>query len=127
MGILAGIILGLAFFALIAFLVYLFVYKRIQMNHQMRLEMIKQGLDPNVESDRLGSLKAGIVLSGIGVAILFAILLEANAQGDRAGGELVLGLVPLFVGVGLVGFHLFARTRTGQSGRIDYSSDVSEP
>ena len=37
-------ILGLGFFALIAYLVYLFVYKRIQMNHELRLEMIKQGM-----------------------------------------------------------------------------------
>ncbi|MCX6832796.1 MAG: hypothetical protein NT028_11825, partial [candidate division Zixibacteria bacterium] len=71
-GALAAMVLGLGFFALIAYLVYLFVYKRIQMNHELRLEMIKQGMAPQLEREGYGSLKAGIVSAAVGIGFLIA-------------------------------------------------------
>jgi len=55
-GMFAGIILGWVF-ALVAYLVYLFVYKRIQMNHEMRLELIKQAAT-SLPKPSVRSLKA---------------------------------------------------------------------
>jgi drug/metabolite transporter (DMT)-like permease len=108
-GMLTGIILGLGFFALIAFLVYLFVYKRIQMRHQMRLELIKQGKEIPVEVERYGSLKAGIILTGIGLGLLLALWFEASYHRGYVGAEIMLGLIPMFVGIGLIIFHFIAR------------------
>ncbi len=108
-GMLTGIILGLGFFALVAFMVYLFIYKRIQMRHQMRLELIKQGKDLPAEYERYGSLKAGIILAGIGLGLLLAFWLEAGYHRGYLGAEVMFGLIPLFVGIGLIVFHFVAR------------------
>ncbi len=112
-GMFAGIILGLGFFALVAYLVYLFVYKRIQMNHEMRLELIKQGRDLPAETERFGSLKAGIVLCAVGLGLFLSLLLEAHSNGDTPGGETVIAFVPLLTGLGLIGFHLAIRRNLG--------------
>lgn len=125
-GMLTGIILGLGFFALVAFLVYLFVYKRIKMNHEMRLELIKQGRELPAEGERYGSLKAGIVLMAVGGGFLLAMLFESYGSGDSPGGELVLAFVPLLSGLGLAVFHYIARAgaRTNGSQRLArYSSE----
>ena len=115
-GIFAGIILGLGFFALIAYLVYLFVYKRIQMNHEIRLEMIRQGMPLPRERDTYGSLKSGMVLTGVGIGLFFAMMLGAwkNGDGDFIGAESIFALVPLFVGLGLILFHLIGRRSAGE-------------
>lgn len=105
-GMVAGIIVGLGFFSLLAYLVYLFVYKRIQMRHEIRLEMIKQGMKPDFETDSLGSLKAGLVVAAVGLALLASIVMNAHADGTPIGAEIMLGLVPLLVGAGLVIFHI---------------------
>jgi hypothetical protein len=125
-GALAGIVLGLGFFALVAYLVYLFVYKRMQMNHELRLEMIKQGLPPHLEREGFGSLKAGIVSAAVGAGFLIAIILGADTDRDPIGAEIVVALVPLFIGVGLVGFHLLTR-RQQKRERNGYLSGSSEP
>ncbi len=126
-GMLTGIILGLGFFALVAFLVYLFVYKRIKMNHEMRLELIKQGRDLPAEGERYGSLKAGIVLMAVGGGFLLAMLFESYSSNDDLGGELVLAFVPLLCGLGLAAFHFIARAgcRNGNGGHrlARYSSE----
>jgi hypothetical protein len=124
-GALAGIVLGLGFFALIAYLVYLFVYKRIQMNHELRMEMIRQGMTPQLEREGYGSLKAGIVSAAVGVGFLIALVIGANAGDDQIGGEIVIGLVPLFIGVGLVAFHLLTRRQLRRE-KTGYLSDSSE-
>lgn len=124
-GALAGIVLGLGFFALIAYLVYLFVYKRIQMNHELRLEMIKQGMAPRLEREGYGSLKAGIVSAAVGIGFLIALVIGANAENDQIGGEIVIALVPLFIGVGLVAFHLLTRRQMRRE-KTSYLSDSSE-
>jgi uncharacterized membrane protein len=125
-GALAAIILGLGFFALIAYLVYLFVYKRIQMNHELRLEMIKQGMPPQLEREGYGSLKAGIVSTAVGLGFLIALVIGANAENDPIGGEIVIALVPLLIGVGLVAYHLMTRRQMRRE-KTDYLSDSSEP
>jgi hypothetical protein len=124
-GALAAMVLGLGFFALIAYLVYLFVYKRIQMNHELRLEMIKQGMSPQLEHEGYGSLKAGIVSVAVGVGFLIALVIGANAEKDPIGGEIVIALVPLLIGVGLVGFHLLTRRQMRRE-KTGYLSDSSE-
>jgi hypothetical protein len=106
-GMVAGIVLGLGFFTLVAYLVYLFVYKRIQMRHEIRLEMIKQGMKPDFDADNLGSLKAGLVAAAVGLALLAALWLETRSNGGLLGVEIMLGLVPLLAGIGLVIFHMF--------------------
>lgn len=111
-GIFAGIILGLGFFALVAYLVYLFIYKRIQMKHETRLEMIKQGLQVTADNDTYGSLKAGIVSAAVGLGLLVGMVIHASSERDPVGGEVVIALVPLFVGLGLVLFHLFWGNRS---------------
>jgi hypothetical protein len=128
-GIFAGIVLGLGFFALIAYLVYLFVYKRIQMNHEMRLEMIKQGLTPPTERESYGSLKAGIVSVAVGAGFLVGMLFQSSAENEPLGGEIVVALVPLFIGAGLVLFHLLYKkhARHESAGRYLPSSSVPEP
>lgn len=115
-GVLAGIIIGLGFFALVAYLVYLFVYKRIQMRHETRLELIRQGHNLPAEQDSYGSLKAGIVSAAVGLALLIGVLVSAANRRDPLGGEIVIGLVPLFVGVGLIFFHaVWARRSSGHT------------
>ena len=124
-GMLTGIILGLGFFALIAFMVYLFVYKRIQMRHEMRLELIKQGKDIPNDSDRYGSLKSGIILAGIGLGLLLAIVLESNYDRGYVGAEIMFGLIPIFVGVGLIVFHIIARRGNTNGGYLHSVSSES--
>ncbi len=115
-GVLAGIIIGLGFFALVAYLVYLFVYKRIQMRHETRLELIRQGHELPADEDSYGSLKAGIVSAAVGLALLIGVLISAANSRDPLGGEIVIGLVPLFVGVGLIFFHaVWTRRRGGDT------------
>jgi hypothetical protein len=115
---------GLGFFALIAYLVYLFVYKRIQMNHELRLEMIKQGMSPQLEREGYGSLKAGIVSAAVGIGFLIALVIGANAENNPIGGEIVIALVPRH-GVGLVAFHLLTRRQMRRE-TTSYLSDSSE-
>lgn len=110
----AGIIIGLGFFALVAYLVYLFVYKRIQMRHETRLELIRQGRQLPVEQESYGSLKAGIVSAAVGLGLLVGVFLNAGSRSDTVGGEIVIALVPLFVGLGLILFHVgWARRSKG--------------
>ena len=126
-GIFAGIILGLGFFALVAYLVYLFVYKRIQMNHEMRLEMIRQGKPLPMEHPGYGSLKAGIVSAAVGGGFLIGLFVQASSERQPIGGEIIIALVPLLVGIGLIFFHLIwkrqSRVRV-EEGR--YLSDSPE-
>lgn len=124
-GALAAMVLGLGFFALIAYLVYLFVYKRIQMNHELRLEMIKQGMAPRLEREGYGSLKAGIVSAAVGIGFLIALVIGADTNHDPIGGEIVIALVPLLIGVGLVAFHLLTRRQMRRE-KTGYLSDSSE-
>lgn len=125
-GIFAGIVLGLGFFALIAYFVYLFIYKRIQMRHETRLEMIKQGMSLPTERDNYGSLKAGIVSTAVGCGLLIGINVAASADRDQVGGEIVIALIPLFVGLGLVLFHLILRKNGKQVESGNYLPDSSE-
>ena len=118
-GMLTGIILGLGFFALVAFMVYLFVYKRIQMKHEMRLELIKQGKELPSDSERYGSLKAGIILAGIGLGLLLAFWFEAGYHRGYVGAEVMFGLIPMFVGIGLIIFHFLAKR--GNEGQLFHS------
>ena len=111
----AAIVLGLGFFAFIAYMVYLFVYKRIAMNHEMRLELIRQGRELPPETERFGSLKAGMVLCAVGLGLFLSLLLEADSNGAALGGESVIAFVPFLTGLGLIGFHLASKNSRGRN------------
>ena len=124
----AAIVLGLGFFAFIAYMVYLFVYKRIAMNHEMRLELIRQGRELPPETERFGSLKAGMVLCAVGLGLLLSLLLEADSNGGALGGESVIAFVPFLTGLGLIGFHLASKNSRGRNqNKGGYSSESLEP
>jgi hypothetical protein len=116
LGAVAAIIIGLGFFALLAYFVYLFVYKRIQMRHETRLELIKQGHKLPVEQDSYGSLKAGIVSTAVGLGLLIGVFVHASNERHPVGGEIVFALVPLFVGLGLILFHVVWARRGREDG-----------
>lgn len=124
-GFVAGIVLGLGFFALVAYLLYLFVFRRIQMNHEMRLEMIRQGRELPPKPDSYGSLKAGIVLCAVGLAILLSLVLESDARAESLGGETVIAFVPLMIGLGLIAFHIAVKkdSQRDQKQVRNYSSE----
>lgn len=124
----AAIVLGLGFFAFIAYMVYLFVYKRIAMNHEMRLELIRQGRELPPETERFGSLKAGMVLCAVGLGLFLSLLLEADSNGGALGGESVIAFVPFLTGLGLIGFHLASKNSRGRNqSKGGYSSESLEP
>jgi hypothetical protein len=126
-GILAGIILGLGFFALVAFLIYLFIFKKMQMNHELRLEMIKKGMNPVFESNGYGTLKAGIILTCIGLAFLIVFLFDFYTGGESSearSGEMILPMVPIMLGVGFILFHVIVKRLSGpRRGGNSYVSD----
>lgn len=125
----AAIVLGLGFFAFVAYMVYLFVFKRIQMTHEMRLELVKQGRELPIESERFGSLKAGMVLCAVGLGLFLSLMMEAESNGGVLGGESVIAFVPFLTGLGLIGFHLAVRknTKSSDQDRSGYSSESLEP
>jgi hypothetical protein len=87
--------------------------------HRERMTMIEKGLDPEqVKSlytrgtwkfDPLSSLKWGMVLVGIGLAILLGSWLHANHMVEEG---VYPGLIGLFGGIGLVLFYLLARKKS---------------
>ncbi len=125
----AAIVLGLGFFAFVAYMVYLFVFRRIQMTHEMRLELVKQGRDLPVETERFGSLKAGMVLCAVGLGLFFSLMLEAESNGGTLGGESVIAFVPFLTGLGLIGFHLAVRksSKNDNQSKGGYSSESLDP
>jgi hypothetical protein len=94
----APMFVGLGFFATIAFIVY-----QVQ-QHRLRAKMIEKGVTQlelpkaPVRSDQ--SLKYGLVAIALGLAIFQAQIFEANDV--FTGNEMVLGLVPLYVGIALL-------------------------
>ena len=87
--------------------------------HRERMSMIEKGLDAEyVKSlhargtwkvDPLSSLKWGMILVGIGLAILLGSWLNANYMVEKG---VYPGLIGLFGGIGLVAFYLVARKKS---------------
>jgi hypothetical protein len=94
----APMFMGLGFFATIAFIVY-----QVQ-QHRLRAKMIEKGVTqlelPKAQARSDQSLKYGLVAIALGLAIFQAQIFEANNV--LTGGEMVLGLVPLYVGIALL-------------------------
>ena len=94
----APVVMGLGLFAMIAFIVY-----QVQ-QHRLRAKMIEKGVTqlelPKAQARSDQSLKYGLVAIGLGLAIFQAQIFEANNV--FTGGEMVLGLVPLYVGIALL-------------------------
>ena len=98
LGILAGIIISLGFFAMIFAIIYL--YKR------ERMAMIERGMDPRNYKPQAApyqNLKLGLLMIGSGVGLLLAFVLDHSvfrSMGDD-GFFLYVALVSIFGGIGL--------------------------
>lgn len=94
----APLFVALGLFAMIAFIVY-----QVQ-QHRLRAKMIEKGVTqlevPKAQARSDQSLKYGLVAIALGLAIFQAQIFEANNV--LTGGEMVLGLVPLYVGIALL-------------------------
>ncbi len=98
LGVMAGIIISLGFFAMIFGVVYL--YKR------ERLAMIERGMDPRrykPQSAPYQNLKWGLLLIGAGVGLFLAYLLDrtvfSHTQDDNEA--IYFALIAIFGGLGL--------------------------
>jgi hypothetical protein len=74
------------------------------LQHRQRMKMIDKGVTqlelPKAQARSDQSLKYGLVAIALGLAIFQAQIFEANNV--LTGGEMVLGLVPLYVGIALL-------------------------
>src|SRR5882724_11500308 len=103
LGIMAGIIISLGFFAMIFGIVYL--YKR------ERMAMIERGMDPRrykPQSAPFQTLKWGLLLIGAGLGLFLAFLLDNTAFSkmrgefnDNPNVAIYFALIAIFGGAGL--------------------------
>jgi len=98
LGILAGIVISLGFFAMIFAVVYL--YKR------ERMAMIERGMDPRSykpQSAPYQNLKWGLLLIGSGIGLFLAFILDHSVfqSMDDDVFFLYLSLIAIFGGAGL--------------------------
>ncbi|MDZ7292338.1 MAG: DUF389 domain-containing protein [candidate division KSB1 bacterium] len=105
--VIAPMFLGLGFFATIAFIVNaVLVYRQ-------RTKMIEKGISrleiSQVRSQADTSLKYGLILIALGLAIYLAQIFET--YNILIGGEIALALVPIFVGVALIISAIIERKR----------------
>jgi len=106
-------IVGITFLSIVAI-----VASVVLSRHRERTMMIQKGLSPEeikaIYADErspanpLRPLKWGLVLIGIGIAVIIGLWLEAAY--DVEGG-IYPALIALFGGIALVVFHLIARKR----------------
>ncbi len=86
------------FFSSVAFIIHQVL------QHRQRMKMIDKGVTqldlPKAQASSEQSLKYGLVAIALGLAIFQAQIFEANNV--LTGGEMVLGLVPLYVGIALL-------------------------
>src|ERR1700752_4815485 len=103
LGVMAGIIMPLALFAMIFGVVYL--------SKRERMAMIERGMDPRrykPQSAPYQTLKWGLLLIGAGAGLFFAYILDHTAFKHMAGefdddGNVAIyfGLIAVFGGLGL--------------------------
>jgi hypothetical protein len=99
LGIMAGIIISLGFFAMIFGIVYL--YKR------ERMAMIERNMDPRrykSQSAPFQNLKWGLLLIGAGLGLFLAFLLDGYAFRDEYNNgnpAIYFSLIAIFGGLGL--------------------------
>jgi hypothetical protein len=108
LGVLAGIIISLGFFALVFSIFYL--YKRETM------AMIERGMDPRAYKPRSApyqNLKWGLLLIGSGLGLFLAYLLSHMMFTDENHhAALYFSLIGLFGGLGLVVSYLIEKKNT---------------
>jgi Na+/H+-dicarboxylate symporter len=100
----AGILVPIAFFAMVFGIVYLAIRKK------ERTLMIQRGLDPSTfepKKTQLGNLKWGLLFLGVGVGILLGrVFASYTCLGEEAS---YFSLICLFGGLSLVVYHFIAR------------------
>jgi hypothetical protein len=106
LGVMAGIIISLGFFAMIFGIFYL--YKR------ERMAMIERGMDPRrykPQSAPYQNLKWGLLLIGAGVGLFFAFLLDRTAfASTRYDNEAIyFALIAICGGLGLFTSYLIEK------------------
>ncbi|MGN8068098.1 DUF6249 domain-containing protein [Mucilaginibacter sp. SG564] len=99
LGVLAGILVPLGFFAMIFGIVYL--------NKREKLSMIERGMDPRSykpQSAPYQNLKWGLLLIGSGVGLFLAFILDHTIfrSMDDEAFFLYVALIAIFGGAGLV-------------------------
>jgi hypothetical protein len=99
LGIMAGIIISLGFFAMIFGVFYL--------NKREKMAMIERGMDPQSYKPQPApyqNLKWGLLLIGAGLGLFLAYLLDRtvflNTEGENEA--IYFGLIAIFGGLGLV-------------------------
>jgi Na+/H+-dicarboxylate symporter len=100
----AGILVPIAFFAMVFGIVYIVLRKK------ERMLMIQRGADPSIfESKRseISNLKWGLLFLGVGVGILLGRVFAAyTCLGEEAS---YFSMICLFGGLSLVVYHFIAR------------------
>jgi hypothetical protein len=112
LGVLAGIIISLGFFALIFAVFYL--YKREKM------AMIERGMDPRLYKPRSApyqNLKWGLLLIGAGLGLFLATILDHTMMSlinpnDNGNPAIYFALIGLFGGLGLVVSYIIEKKNT---------------
>ena len=104
-------IVGITFLSIVAI-----VASVVLTRHRERSMMIQKGLSPeeikaiyageSAPANPLRPLKWGLVLIGVGIAIILGLWLEAAYDVD---GGIYPALIALFGGMGLVVYHLITR------------------
>jgi MFS family permease len=105
---------GFGFFVILFALIILLRY----LNYKETLALAEKGLvRPEVEAKNgKGNLKTGIILSSIGLALILGML-PFGVHSSYPGGFgpwMILGLLPLFIGLGLVLIHVVTREPKGK-------------
>lgn len=100
LGVMAGIVISLGFFAMIFGIIYL--YKR------ERMAMIERGMDPRrykPQSAPFQNLKWGLLLIGAGLGLFLAYVLDRTvfktAEYDDGNVAIYFALIAIFGGLGL--------------------------
>jgi len=83
---------------------FIFIFKLVKAKHEEKIAMIKSGLKEVPSGKRgTGLLVTGLVFGAIGVALVIGLPIAGVAE------KIVGGLVPLFIGLALIGGHYLTR------------------
>lgn len=85
-------------------LLFAFIFKLVKARHEEKMAMIERGLTemPSGRKGR-GLLVGGLVFAPIGLALVIGLAIAGAAH------QVGVGLVPLFLGLALIGGHYMTR------------------
>ncbi len=85
-------------------LLFVFIFKLVKARHEEKMAMIEHGLT-EMPSNRKGRglLVGGLVFAPIGLALVIGLAIAGAAH------QVGVGLVPLFLGLALIGGHYLTR------------------